>query len=240
VDDNDLGKFEKIFRRAYLAAQVRWKAEDYAERLGMYFRRLRCAPVDDVAKAAATWFDSNKKFPAIADWLALLGHPQLDHELPSGERVMGITEQAEWDAAMKVICQRAPCTCLACQAAGVDTRDQRFVPVEDRDGYVKAWHSRKKELVVVGEWIHGEALKHWYAAKQACADDVEAMPPQIRGALKTIVPFEHRANAIFRASKPKPTTVETPDDAQRQRERLEIEAYKQRYGHGREPGEDDE
>jgi hypothetical protein len=199
VTDVDMVKFEALFKRAYLASQVRWKAEDYTARVGLYFRRLRFAPFEDVALAMGNWFDVENKFPSIAEWRRMLpANAEHAVDAPPDTRIMGTSEIAEWNQAHEWKYQAAPCSCFACVEASVNHLELRYVPMEDADGRLeRAWHGGRKELVYVGEWIHGEALKRWYEARARFYASVERMSPGLRRALRNIVPIKERLTAIF-------------------------------------------
>lgn len=193
--------FETVFRRAYLAAQVRWSAKDYAERLGMYFRRLRFASLEELANGVAKWFDTNNKFPSIAEWRGVLpGGSSVG--APTGARVMGGSEIAEWNAAMKRICEGEPCSCFACVSAGVDHQPLRFVPIEDSDGIVKTWHGGRNEFVTAGEWIHGDSLWRWYAARDGFFATAVNVPVWLKRRYDTRVPLRERLDEIFKPRQP--------------------------------------
>jgi len=194
VTENELPEFQLIFRRAYLAAQARWKTDDYDDRAALYFRRLRVASVKDVATAAGTWFDSNNKFPSIAEWLGALPTDEAHRAgAPPGTRIMSKSEIAEWDAAMRRLCVGDPCTCFACVEAAIDQQPTRFVPVDD----AKVWHGGRRELVLPGEWIHGRVLGRWYAAREAFFRSITRASPGLQRAARNLLRFEDRINQIF-------------------------------------------
>src|SRR4030095_2904569 len=196
--DDDLPRFELVFKRAYLASQVRWRDADFSERVGIYFRRLKRASFEDVATAAARWFDAEKKFPSVAEWLAALPTRAGRVSAVVDARHMTTSEVAEWERARRQLYAGDVCGCLTCLEAGVADQPRRFVPIDNSDGGVlQAWHPERKQLVPVGEWIHGWELARWYAAREACLHAMRRRTPTLRRTVTKLIPFTERVDRLF-------------------------------------------
>lgn len=160
--DSDFDAFESAFKR--LSGVYAWKGKpsEMHARMREYFDGLRVAPLADVLTAAQTCRDTLKHFPKIVEWRAKLPTP--DTAKPAAARWMGHDEALEYVRAERHCWHTDPCSCLACQAAGVEDRPLRYVPEFDRDDHeIEVWCGLKHEMVVAGHWAHGDELARWYA-----------------------------------------------------------------------------
>ena len=55
-----------------------------------------------------------------------------------------------------------------CQAAGVSDRPLRFVPTLVGEEEERAFNPQRQRVEMVGHWAHGEELRRWYEAREAC------------------------------------------------------------------------
>ena len=85
--------------------------------------------------------------------------PMSDHEI------------SEWRDAERLGYENAPCKCRECREAGVSEKPIRFVP-HDPDAQGQLSPSR---IVLLGHYIHGDALANWYYAREKFWTDARAL-----------------------------------------------------------------
>ena len=164
--ETDFGSFERAFKRASAATQHRWKAIDDADVVRTYFRLLEGWPLELVMQAFKTCCQTLKHFPKVPELIARLEATR-PLEAPRW-RQMTHTESTEQARAAAIGFQDEPCRCLDCQAADVTDRPVRFVPTLDGELEERAFNPQRARVELVGHWAHGEELRRWYAARDAC------------------------------------------------------------------------
>lgn len=168
MDATDRPTFDEAFRRMTRAFRVRLKAAELEELSSTYYKLLEAVPLDAVIVAGKVCLTKFKRFPRAAEWLEALPAgtgPTIAADL----RTMGHDEAREYIRAEGLRYQDQPCGCLTCQAAGVTALPLRFVPeftVDGRDE--RAYHPLKQKAVTSGRWIHGDDLRRWWLAREAC------------------------------------------------------------------------
>lgn len=167
MTESDRGTFERAFRRLSGAFRLKLKPTQMTELLDVYGRAFETVSLADVLAGGKTCLTTCRRFPTVAEWIAALPTP--DPIATSADRVLSREEAAVLARAARLHYQDAPCACEACQHAGVTDQPLRFVPIEDETGRVaRAFDPIRHQVVEVGQWIHGDALARWYAARAAC------------------------------------------------------------------------
>jgi hypothetical protein len=199
MDSSDNGPFERAFKRVSGAFAKGWKPGEFDTTNKAYFDALRHLPIDRVIEGAERAIRTRTRFPKVAEWLADVGPSTTPGTAPPGMRYMGESERDAHARAAALRWRDDPCPCLDCQAAGVADRPLRFVPTLEDGGEAKAFNARRNAVEVVGHWAHGEELRRWYAAHDAC---MAAAPPPIRRALRLVMVAENVVDAMVREREP--------------------------------------
>jgi hypothetical protein len=163
----DFATFEVAFERMVTAFRTKLTVKETRDMPRIYFRALQTYPLDVVLLAGKWCVDHRKKLPPIVDWIEVLAS-RTPSTGPADARHMRVDELNAHERAAGLCYADAPCSCLECQAAGVDHLELRFVPTEMHDtAYERAYNARTKNLELVGHWAHGVELQRWYAARDA-------------------------------------------------------------------------
>lgn len=159
----DMPAFLAIFQGLARVFALRVAGNELDDIGAQYFKALRDYPIDRVKAAADNCLKSCERFPKPVDWMKRM--PFTDPGAMVAE--LSAAEAAEWLRAERRRWEDDPCGCEACRAAGVEHRFVRWVPeftTEDREMRGKIG----TRIVTCGHWAHGEELRRWYAAKDAC------------------------------------------------------------------------
>lgn len=167
MTDADYGTFERAFRRLSGAFRLKVKPEQMDELIRSYFKVLESASIEDVMAAGKVCISRCRRFPLPVEWLEALPAGPVGKAEAADVRVMSVDESTAYVRAERLRYGDVPCECLACQAAGVDTKPLRFVP-DVLDGHdERAMCPAKNAIVTVGHWAHGDELARWYAMRDA-------------------------------------------------------------------------
>lgn len=167
MTDFDFDTFASSLTRVMAAfPKFRLQPAKVTELTQIYFDVLKAHDIADVLLAGKACINKHKTFPAVADWLAEL--PPTARARPADVRQMRADEVDEHETARQLGYEDEPCLCAECERAGVMHRPLRFVPLERGDGeHERAYNPRRKQMEIVGLWIHGEDLRRFYAARDA-------------------------------------------------------------------------
>ena len=165
--DSDFGTFERAFGRVCGAFRLRFKANEAEDLTRTYFRILEPYPLALVLLAGKQCVSVSRKFPLAADWVAAV--QALETGQPPDVRQMTTDELDEHEAAERARWEGAPCSCVACVRANVGQSPPRFVPTHaTADTYERAYNPQRRQVQIVGHWVHGAELAAWYRARAAC------------------------------------------------------------------------
>jgi hypothetical protein len=175
--------FDRAFGRVLGAFRVKLTTNDRDELARTYFRILEPYDLGEVVEAGRRCIERSKKFPLVADWLLELGG-RPSAALSFDVRAMTTLEADELADAERAFYTGPVCTWACC--AGVD-RPLRFVPTLADNGLEdRALHPRRQRVEVVGHWAHGEELRRWYAAREACFASARSSPRLVRRVLALV------------------------------------------------------
>lgn len=194
MNDTELFAFMDVFNSLRRVFPKRLDEHDAQEMGADYFKTMRRFGLAEVRIGADLWMTRGKFFPKPAEWIALIPRPRVRPEL----QALSPRETAEYLEAERLHYDGEPCKCEACRAAGVDHRFLRFVPRFDADDREMRGLIGERE-VVRGEWIHGEDLRRWYAAKEKFwAEFGSAVREKSMGLKRAKMPFKQRIEEIFK------------------------------------------
>jgi hypothetical protein len=175
--------FDRAFGRVLGAFRVKVNTTERDELARTYFRILEPFELDDVIDAGRRCIERSKKFPLVADWLLELGGRAVA-VLPFDVRAMSTAEADELDEAARAFYTGPLCAFDCC--LGI-SRPLRYVPtLTDRGAEEKAMHPRRQRVEVVGHWAHGDELRRWYAARDACLASAKKYPRLVRRVLALV------------------------------------------------------
>lgn len=169
-----------------------------------YFKAMRRFPLSAVSAGKDAWLVHGKRFPKPAEWIESIPPKPKSATIPALTEL----ERVEYQRAETLGYEHDPCTCQACQAAGVTHRFLRFVPDVDAD-HRDVKGTIGDRVVTRGHWAHGDELKRWYAAREAffATCDRLGLRTTLEQRQANRPSFEQMIERIFE-KKPKP-----PDEA---------------------------
>ena len=188
MTDEDYADFERAYKRAAGAYQMRWKTgdEDVAR---TYFKLLKGWSLDAVLDVMRFACQTITHFPKAAELVALLDRAR-PRDAGSPARHMSVTEVEVHARAAALGYRDAPCNCWECVEAGVADQELRFVPEDDpnpdpdnREGLQRAFNPRRGQIEPVGHWAHGHELARWYTARAAF---LAGAPKRVRRSLHLV------------------------------------------------------
>lgn len=136
------------------------RGDELATKVDAYFHALKKYPLSEVVLKADKWLETEKKFPAPAEWAGVIVRRSVP--LPT----LTDAESREYRDAEKRRWEGEPCNCASCFQAGVNEKPIRFVPDLTRDERDDAaLDPVTNRLVCRGHWAHGWELARWYEAK---------------------------------------------------------------------------
>lgn len=178
---SDFDAFADMFRE--LASMFRLYANDEqkAATLSAYFETLRSYPLERVRRGYEQLKTTSTKWPVPAAWIAAM--PRGDGALPPMDwRQVKASNDAE-----QLFYEGPLCHCVECVAANVTHLHLRYVPCLNSDGdVIPMKHPARSQPVLLGEWIHGNRLRNWYAAKAEFYQALERLKPGVKQILETV------------------------------------------------------
>jgi hypothetical protein len=155
--------------------------EQRAAAMGAYFETLRTYPLDRVRRGYEQLKVTATKWPVPAAWIAAM--PRGESALPEMDwRQVKASDEAE-----KLFYEGPLCRCKECEQANVTHLHLRYVPVLNSDGDVMAMkHPNRSQPVLLGEWIHGQRLRNWYAARAEFYQKLASLKPGVRQAIEKV------------------------------------------------------
>jgi hypothetical protein len=176
--ETDYGTFDRAFRRVCGAFRLKVTEVEQTDLSRTYFRLLEPYPLDRVLTVGKRLLETQRKFPAIADWLAACDHGLT--VVPPDRRQFTVSEIDLHDRAERLRYQDEPCGCLECYEFGVQDVPRRFVPTVTGGVEERAFHPRKNAVVIVGHWAHGAELRRWVDAREAFFAGCRSVHPRLR------------------------------------------------------------
>jgi len=168
LTEADYGTFERAFGRVCGAFRLRLTATERQDLTRTYFKVLEPYDLEQVLQIGRRCLERYKKFPTVSDWIAELDDTARTRRARTPEaRHMTVSEVEERTSAERQRYSDAPCTCVACRAAGVEDHAIRYVPTLVGDEEERAWDPQRQRLEIVGHWAHGAELRRWYEARAA-------------------------------------------------------------------------
>jgi hypothetical protein len=191
MTDDEYDTFARAFRRCSGVYRLKLKPTELDELTRTFAKLLTGYALDDVLAVMRAWMTTEKNFPRPADWLDALRARSSSGAPRPTPRVMDAIEAAIYVRAERLAYEDAPCTCDACVAARVTHCHVRFVPNVTADGLDDhATLPTGDRVVCAGHWAHGDALARWYAARAACLDRWDRIPPRVRRVLTLVASRE--------------------------------------------------
>ncbi len=158
MNESDLFPFLDVFKTLTKVFPFRGDEAETTDIGRAYFKTLRKFPLDQVKLGADNCMATMEKFPKPAEWMKHIPRRIPGPEIP----VLTATEESEWRHAESLGYEGECCRCAMCRELGADTLKTRFVPLDPEEPAMMA-----DRRVLRGQWIHGEPLQRWYAAKAA-------------------------------------------------------------------------
>jgi hypothetical protein len=185
MTEPEYGTFDRAFRRVSGAFRLKVREGELETLSRTYFRVLDYAPLEDVLAAGKTCLASCRRFPKVAEWVAALPAPPIV-TVAADLRVLPTPEREAYDRAEALRYQDDPCSCWACQDAGVTDRPVRFVPDEVNGVLDRAIDTVRNRIVITGHWAHGDELARWYVARDAFFASAPRRTPIARALLALV------------------------------------------------------
>ena len=142
------------------AARVYRPSAPVSELVDDYWRALEAFPLVAVEAGLTKLLETAVHFPKPAEWRKAIPRRIL---ASATYRVLSDGERTDYLRAKALSWEDAPCPCEPCVRAGVDEKPLRFAPCETLE---QTWlDDTRQQVVVPGDWLHGELLQRWYAAR---------------------------------------------------------------------------
>lgn len=167
MTDAELFPFMAVFTTLTKVFPFRADGDEARDISRAYFKTLQKFPLDLVKIGADNCIAEMERFPKPAEWKKHIPRRMPGPELP----VLTPAEEREWRQAEKLGYEGECCSCVRCVEIGAHTRPMRFVPLDPEEPAMMA-----DRRVLRGEWIHGEPLQFWYAAKEEFWRTIRASP----------------------------------------------------------------
>lgn len=171
MQDADLFAFLAIFRSLLHVFPKRLEDSEIDPLARSYFTAFRRVTVAQIQAGADVWMQRGKFFPKPAEWLE-----SIPRKSAAGVALSPLTpvEVAEHLDAERRSYEGDPCSCRACERAGVTHRFTRYVPESDELG-IDAKGLIGERVVVRGHWAHGDELARFYVVRDKFWTDYRAL-----------------------------------------------------------------
>lgn len=178
----DLGAFSEMFHELASMFRLYGTEEQKTATLSAYFETLRSYPLERVRRGYEQLKTTATKWPVPAAWIAAM--PRGDNALP----LMDWRQVKASNDAEQLFYEGSLCHCVECAAAHATHLPLRYVPVLNADGdVIPMKHPARSQPVLLGEWIHGQRLRNWYAARAEFYQKLQSLKPGVRQILETAV-----------------------------------------------------